>query len=269
MERLARVSRELFFWYWDGTRGGIAQKRQCAWEFAVAVSGLAHDVASWDKLNKVLKDALTQGCPEGNCHVDTSRLREMTKFILAISRHSEDPDELSSSSANANLDSVFKIMVELSDSIKSKNATKSLCRMFGYRSTPCEHYLEEQYHRKIKKQAKLPDPVSFRNHLAADTCSDSEFVTVLNLLYDVNFQYSDMMTLDAKYHKDTARHMWAADGKKNAPSSLTSAQVKKKLNKAVSRLLKDYSNEPGGPKAERNVVKAIDWLSPFLLPWLL
>ena len=88
LERLARVSRELFFWYWDGTRGGIAQKRQCAWEFAVAVRGLAHDVASWDKLNKVLKDALTQGCPEGNCHVDTSRLREMTKFILAISRHS-------------------------------------------------------------------------------------------------------------------------------------------------------------------------------------
>ena len=77
-----------------------------------------------------------------------------------------------------------------------------------------------------------------------------------------------MMTLDAKYHKDTARRMWAATARRMRQQP-DQRQVKKKLNKAVSRLLKDYSNEPGGPKAERNVVKAIDWLSPSLLPWLL
>jgi predicted acylesterase/phospholipase RssA len=266
MKRLARVSKELYSWYWDGTTSGIAQKRKCAREFAAEVCGLRRDSAGCIRLTGVIKDTL-----ENVCHVAPSRLCTLFALISSISRDTGDSVQVPFQKMprkskvkpqfkrliDVELDSLFGIMRQLSDSIMSKDSTKSLCKMFGYRSSLCENYLEE-HHRNIPKQAKPSCSPAFYRDLAADTSADSDFLTILNLLYDVQFQYSDMTILDAELHKDTKKSKWTSDSSVTpAPRPMKSAEVNQKIKLALSKLLRDYSNETGGPELERNIVNTL------------
>ena len=161
----------------------------------------------------------------------------------------------------AALDSLFSCMIRFNGMILSNRNCASgawIGKFFGYGSPLCQHYLEERYRQGMLSRAEMPDSGSFSRHLA-DVSPDSEFETVLNLLYDVRFRYSDMAGLDKEVHWDSVRCRWTADGAAPKPMPMSSADVNQKIKIALSKLLRDYGNEPGGPELERNVVYVLGY----------
>jgi predicted acylesterase/phospholipase RssA len=266
LDRLTGLSRELYFWYWNHANDGIDQKRKCAGEFAAAISG-AYYGDDKDRLKKILDTlqriySFNKNDNKNLVHLISSAAGRIPAEIPSMGKmkghgkhHKGDQVK---SETDVILDSVFIYMQKLNDLIASKqnyDPGKSLLKMFGYESPLCEHYLEEQYHQRILKQAKLPDPGSFSKHLA-DTSAKKEFQTVLNLMNDVKFEYSDLVELDKERHPDSASGRWATDGVKVKPKPMNSAEVNLKIKLALSKLLRDYGNESGGPELERNVVNS-------------
>jgi predicted acylesterase/phospholipase RssA len=264
LDRLTGLSRELYFWYWKRARCGIDQQRICAREFAAEISGLFYDSVGRNRLKRIL-DTLE------NLYADNpDDLKPLIRLVSSVSGIPvETPLKAAKmragkrrlpvqtvSLADAKFDSVFAAMQVVNAVLLSKQKSDtpaSLCKMFGYESPLCEHFLEEQYRQSILPQSKLPDSASFSKHLA-DTSVKNEFETVLNILNDAGFQYSDLVALDKERRLDTVNGRWIADTAKVPHKPLNSADVNQKIKLALSKLLRDYSNEPGGPEVERNVV---------------
>jgi predicted acylesterase/phospholipase RssA len=267
LDRLTGLSRELYFWYWKNARCGIDQQRMCAREFAAEISGLFYDSIGRNRFNRIL-DTL-----KNFYSINPDDLKHLVRLVSSVTgipvempfRGSKvrtgkrRTPALPVSLTDAKLDSVFAAMQELSAALLSKQKSDTptlLCKMFGYESPLCEHFLEERYRRSILPQTKLPDSGSFSKHLA-DTSVKNEFETVLNLMNDVGFQYSDLVDLDRERHLDTMNGRWMTDAAKVPMKPMSSAEVNQKIKLALSKLLRDYSNEPGGPEPERNVVNML------------
>jgi hypothetical protein len=247
-KRLVVLSRELYFQYWR-TPEGSAQKRECAKKIIAAFLRRGPDGTL---ASKSLEDSL-----EELCHVEHGDFQAFDKLA---NKFFDSVGENGYVDTAARLDLALKYICKFHQSWSTYRGTKTASSpaecILSHKLPVLEHYLETsldgcgQFLPEIVSQGEL-DEVRAK----LDGINDStEFDKILDCMKILGFKYTDIPSLEKEWEYNHASGKWEPLGGYEPPQCLTGPEVKSRMKSALSKLLRDYSNEPGGPELERNVV---------------
>jgi hypothetical protein len=274
LNRLAILSRELYFQYWHSPQG-LVQKRDCAKKFAAAFNSESFSriqARSIDLVErKTILDSAFQKCST------------LVGLVCYDDRHLGYVDTMK-------LDSIFGCIRVIYDCIAKQNSAGSgivLMKNILHDTLPLlEHFLEAKFNREksylsLAEQQQIGfehrfehymnvefgndtsmkhSNVSQLNSILDDISDSTELDGILECLKAQNFMYADIPLLEMDWLFDTTSGKWFPDTmlfKKTQPRCLGGRDVKAMIKTGASKLLGEYSDISGGTEFERNIFNTL------------